>query len=409
MTCPRLHDIFFGMMWARCALLGAAAFVPSCLRIGPYTCDDASQCVRDGESGRCEMDGRCSFMDSSCASGWAYDRHYGEVGGTCVPEGGTSTGSSSSGASGQAAGSTSSGASNTGQTSGETSGETTGQTTTTLDDSSTGDTPQPAEPCPDDLPASYILCEDFEGPFNATEFFAWDSAGEDVFGICAEQPHSGTQALCVEHAGGEAGGVGDVVFAFGTDVAGGGFVHRPGEEFREVWLRFNLLLRDPWPAGSPGLGDFLNIEVRRANETPDLIASISLPGQLELPRPELAAYRCPDGVDTCAWGGADPPVLQGTMSTMTDLFDPKRAGQWTCLELHADLGSVGVADGFAEIFVDGVLDASVDGLLLLQSEPNAGINRIEFGTAWIGDAAAPDARAWALDDVIVSTARVACR
>ncbi len=46
-----------------------------CVRFDLFACTDASECVLNGQSGRCEASGYCSFPDPDCDSGSRYSEH----------------------------------------------------------------------------------------------------------------------------------------------------------------------------------------------------------------------------------------------------------------------------------------------------------------------------------------------
>ncbi len=51
---------------------------------GEFACADDNQCTGGPSGGRCEADGRCSFPDSTCASGFKYGGFAGDKSNTCV-------------------------------------------------------------------------------------------------------------------------------------------------------------------------------------------------------------------------------------------------------------------------------------------------------------------------------------
>jgi hypothetical protein len=64
------------------ALVGLAACVDSA---SEYQCASASDCMIDGNAGRCEPTGHCSFADDSCGSmGYRYHASAGAQAGVCV-------------------------------------------------------------------------------------------------------------------------------------------------------------------------------------------------------------------------------------------------------------------------------------------------------------------------------------
>lgn len=70
------------------AVVVLAAALPGCIQQTGYICAADAECVRGGETGRCELTGACSFEDSSCAGGRRYgESSRGELAGQCVDGG----------------------------------------------------------------------------------------------------------------------------------------------------------------------------------------------------------------------------------------------------------------------------------------------------------------------------------
>jgi alpha-tubulin suppressor-like RCC1 family protein len=65
------------------AALGSSPALAGCLGPGDYHCDDHAQC---GERAFCEIDGRCSQVDTRCPSGRRYRHREGDVSDRCVGE-----------------------------------------------------------------------------------------------------------------------------------------------------------------------------------------------------------------------------------------------------------------------------------------------------------------------------------
>lgn len=74
-------------MVMRLLLVTALASV-GCIKSAAFQCASASQCVRDGVQGKCEMVGFCAFPDPSCASGDRYADYAGMYSNQCVGGGG---------------------------------------------------------------------------------------------------------------------------------------------------------------------------------------------------------------------------------------------------------------------------------------------------------------------------------
>ncbi|MEM6990685.1 MAG: hypothetical protein AAF721_09315 [Myxococcota bacterium] len=86
------------------ALVAVLALPAGCHR--SFSCADDTQCTLAGQSGVCEAEGFCSFVDETCDSGRRFGAHAGrDVAGNCVVEAGST--SNAAGSEGTAAGTTS--------------------------------------------------------------------------------------------------------------------------------------------------------------------------------------------------------------------------------------------------------------------------------------------------------------
>ncbi|HET6582037.1 MAG TPA: hypothetical protein VFG69_01295 [Nannocystaceae bacterium] len=85
---------------AQLVALFALAVAAGCIRTGTFACASQDDCVDAGVAGRCEPSGFCSFPDDGCPSHQRYGDHAGDgLGGSCVPEDGTTGGEDTSAAS----------------------------------------------------------------------------------------------------------------------------------------------------------------------------------------------------------------------------------------------------------------------------------------------------------------------
>ena len=76
-----------GAWLAGASLLG---YVVACnVTTGPFTCADDSDCILQGTPGVCDGEGRCSYPDDACSSGYSYPAATPDVGGDCAPDPGT--------------------------------------------------------------------------------------------------------------------------------------------------------------------------------------------------------------------------------------------------------------------------------------------------------------------------------
>lgn len=64
--------------------LALLALLAACKVTGSYSCEQDSQCIRAGATGRCEATHSCSFSDGACDSGYRYDSSAGSLANQCV-------------------------------------------------------------------------------------------------------------------------------------------------------------------------------------------------------------------------------------------------------------------------------------------------------------------------------------
>jgi hypothetical protein len=63
----------------------AVGALTSCEDPEPYECETDAQCNLDGEDGRCQDEGYCSYPDPECESGFRFhDDAPEDLAGTCV-------------------------------------------------------------------------------------------------------------------------------------------------------------------------------------------------------------------------------------------------------------------------------------------------------------------------------------
>lgn len=88
------------------------------------------------------------------------------------------------------------------------------------------------------------------------------------------------------------------------------------------------------------------------------------------------------------------------------IFDPRRAGAWVCIEAHARLNDPGQANGIFELWIDGESDAARTGLNFLGRYADYGFNALNVENWW--NDGAPRNQERYFDDLVVSTARIGC-
>jgi hypothetical protein len=96
----------------------------------------------------------------------------------------------------------------------------------------------------------------------------------------------------------------------------------------------------------------------------------------------------------------------GSQQSSTPLFDAAHSGRWYCIEAHARLNDIGVANGVFELWIDDRLEARREGLNWVGSYKTYGFNAIFVENYW--NNGAPIAQSRAFDNIVVSTKRIGC-
>lgn len=283
----------------------------------------------------------------------------------------------------------------TSPTVGETTDETTGDTT-----GETGDVN--VEPgCPQPLPDSWVLCEDFEdvGDFS-NHFAAVYGSGLAIGGPGYES----TEALELTHFAQQSWS-GELWIRFGEGPASANTAE-PDTQFDEVWTRFRFRADEGWPVQGPG--DLLSIDgvAENGGWGATFKARVSA-GQAE------SSIR--NGAFTCLFGGSHPCMgandwdhlsyLGGELGEVP-VFAESVAEQWHCAVLHARLNTAGNSNGLLEVAVDGQSDASLPGLDFRGSRSDLGFNMLSIA-AFLEAPLQDDHRRY-IDDVVVSTEALDC-
>lgn len=272
--------------------------------------------------------------------------------------------------------------------------------TTQGDGSSTGGSVGPEPGCPAELPAGWVLCEDFE------DFGGWGNFWTNEGRMAVEKgpAFSGSTSLRISHVVGEYGsGMADLRFGQGPD---DDIVARGDETFREVWVRFYVRTHEAWP---PDRGISEGVEVMSVvggNRSIAVDASIYSTTQAEA---RVLPWSCVhDSELLCSngngdWNNPDLRILAEVLGE-SPLYGDERAGQWQCHEMHVRLDDAGMANGVLELWVDGNLEVDIQGLEYVGSWDEAGLNTVRFASFW-NDQTGLDHH---VDDVIVATEPVGC-
>lgn len=96
----------------------------------------------------------------------------------------------------------------------------------------------------------------------------------------------------------------------------------------------------------------------------------------------------------------------GQAWSRTSIFDLTHVGKWYCIEAHARLNSPGSSDGVFELWINGGLEARLDGLNWQGRYSEYGINTVFLENYWNDGSPQPQERYF--DNFIVSTQRIGC-
>ncbi|MBV1862165.1 MAG: hypothetical protein KUG77_27350 [Nannocystaceae bacterium] len=265
---------------------------------------------------------------------------------------------------------------------------------------STGAPSVPGVGCPQENPAEWILCEDFENFENWGNFWTND----DLIAVEPGPSNSGEMSLRIGHQVGQYGsGMADIRFGQGPNDS---VVARPDDTFREVWVRFFIRTDENWPANQ-GISEGIEVmSVVGGNRSIAVDATVYSPSQAEA---QLIPWSCVhDSQLLCSsgnsdWGNPDLRALATQLGT-SPLYGDELAGQWQCHEMHVRLDDPGQANGVLEFWADNALEVSLQRLEFVGSWDGAGLNTVRFASFW-GSQAGLDHH---VDDVIVSTAPIGC-
>lgn len=96
----------------------------------------------------------------------------------------------------------------------------------------------------------------------------------------------------------------------------------------------------------------------------------------------------------------------GVAWSRTPIFDALHVGKWYCVEAHARLNDPGRANGVFELWINGALEARIDGLNWQGAYSGYGINTVYLENYW--NDGAPKAQERYFDNFVVSTQRIGC-
>jgi hypothetical protein len=260
--------------------------------------------------------------------------------------------------------------------------------------------------CPELLPPSWVLCEDFEQIVDPAEVALDYQDLDGAFVLVDDVGASGHRSMEVTYRTGEQG-AGWMVLSFGESPIDDGDrpSYAPGQSFSEIYWRLRVMTEPGWPDLGPGQ---LTRTISFASDdwTEAVVALLrSTPEDVTL---EAVPVSCVEGGEVACNGYDDQAALQslGPLVGETPLFAEDMSGQWHCVEGHLRLNTPGLADGQLEFWIDGDLQAKSVDLDLRGSWTEYGINALVVENLWPQGAPAP-LRRW-IDDVVISSTPIGC-
>jgi hypothetical protein len=254
----------------------------------------------------------------------------------------------------------------------------------------------------------WIFCDDFEADapmVSQGRYFEFDDDGGD-FSRMEAVGFNGTYGMRVLWQQGEVG-AGSLKVAFGRNP--NGYMNktriRPNEDFREIYYRMYLKMQDGWQ-GDPGKLSRATIFPSANDWSQAMIAHLWGGRGNAL---ALDPVRCVDESSKVKCIGYNDFAHMdwiGLTHGSFPIFDTANAGKWFCVEAHVRLNDPGQSNGLQEFWVDGELDARVDGLNFVRNFTDYGINAIFFENYWNSGSVQSQERYF--DNIVISTEPIGC-
>jgi hypothetical protein len=332
-----------------------------------------------------------------------------ESGGDSDPSaGGSSSGVGSDGSSGESA-TTGPGTTGPGSTTGPSS--TTGQDSASGGtDGSGGDTDTPtATGCPADWQTSqpaWIFCDDFESgdpSVGPGQYFEYDDNDGDFVALDGVG-YGGSRGMETHWQTGEVS-AGSLKVGFGRNP--NAYMNtgiRSDEDFREVYYRMMVRNGDGW-TGSPAKLSRTTVFTSSDDWSQAMIAHLWSDDAEHL---LIDPASCVQGGAVQCVGYNDFDNLQwlGNQSGTTEIFSTDLAGDWFCVEAHAQLNDPGQANGVQEFWIDGQLEARREGLDFVGTYADYGLNAVFFENYWNSGSVQDQFRYF--DELVISTEPIGC-
>lgn len=276
-------------------------------------------------------------------------------------------------------------------------------------DSSSGDPPAPSAGfpvCPEPLPPSWVLCEDFEGVDDLSKIFFEYQDGDGAFVLGDGDAASGRRSMRTIHRAGVEG-AGWLSAAIGRNPAVYGDTPNAAADgdFQSIYWRFRVKTQAGWP--DAGLGHLTSASVFASAEwTQAMVARLRSDGDNVVLLADPISCVEGDAVACVGFEDVNGQKGLGPLVGATPLFSAADADQWRCVEAHVVLNTPGAADGVFEFWVDGALENGAYDLDWRGTWADYGINLVTLENLWPGGA--PTDLERSIDDLVISTEPIGC-
>lgn len=262
------------------------------------------------------------------------------------------------------------------------------------------------DPCPEMLPADWILCEDFEHAEDlAKTYFEYQSA-DGAFVRAEGDAASGEWAMRTHHLEGVEG-AGWLSAAIGRNPAVYGDAPNTaaGVDFDSIHWRVRVKTQAGWP--DAGFGHLTSASVFASESwTQAMVARLRSEDDGVVLLGD--AITCVEGGDIECAGYKDAGSQKRIdgLAGVTPIFSGDASDTWHCVEAHVALNTPGASDGVFEFWIDGKLENAAYDLDWRGTWGEFGINMVTLENLWPGGA--PSDLDRSIDDFVISTMPIGC-
>ncbi len=256
----------------------------------------------------------------------------------------------------------------------------------------------------DNPPAGVIFCDDFESQGLDTRYFDVSKVSIDNVGA----DNSKGLKVVFEDGVPDAGYLKKTFGKTPSNFIGDPPLN-PTVDYKEIYWRFDMRTQDGWSGGGGGFVSRI-MTFATSTQAQGMIGSIrTFPGD------DMLSLEARTGIDENGvlvstgqndWGNLR--YVADTIPATTEVFATANSNTWYCIEARVKLNTPGSSDGVFELWIDGVLEASLDTVDWHNTWEEYGINSIEMGNYWYSPGSPPIDQERYYDNLIISTQPIGC-